>query len=393
MKLRVKSKGKIALIVVSCIVGVIIIAIIVVYLYIRSMISKINIVDNTGLDVISELQVDDMPNSVKANVDGNLGQVGSSNEGDKTIDLNIEEDEIDDEAVDMPVASEDEINDIESKIQNNIKSTEIKYDKNVFNLLLIGTDSRKSGGSGRSDAMILISINKKKKNITATSILRDIYLKIPGKDKNNRINTAFAYGGAKLLLDTIEQNFKIKVDKYVIVDFYAFIDMVDAVGGVTLKVTDADIPVINGYIKELNRLTGKGEDYECLTQAGTLLLNGKQALGYSRNRYVGTDFARTARQREVLEQVFDKVKGLKISKITDLMNSILPQVTTNMNEGEIMSLLFSLPSFIKYDINQVTIPTKGTYKDMRIRGMAVLGIDFEKNIKKLYESIYDEVKK
>lgn len=395
MNLIHKSKGRIVLIVLSGIAFIIIVVLLIIYLYIHGMISKINIVDNSDSKLVEDTVNEELADSAQHSEDEKVVQEGSINNqpvvnGNDIHKENVT-DNVDTDALDMPDASVDEVADIEEKIQSNIVKSDIKYNKSVFNILLIGSDSRKSGGTGRSDAMILISINKKKKTITATSILRDIYLKIPGRDKSNRINTAYAYGGADLLLDTIEQNFKIRVDKYATIDFYAFIEMVDAVGGVTLKVTKEDIPVINGYVKEINELTGKDVKSDCLTEPGTLLLSGKQALGYSRNRYVGnSDFSRTAKQREILEQVYNKVKKLKISEITDLMNSILPQITTNLKEGEIFSLLLALPSYIKYDIKQDTIPAKGTYKNMNIRGMSVLGIDFDKNIDRLYESIYAE---
>lgn len=239
--------------------------------------------------------------------------------------------------------------------------------------------------------MILVSINKKTKKIIVTSILRDIYLQIPGKKNNNRINEAYAFGGADLLMETIEQNFRIQVEQYASVDFYAFIDIVDAVEGVTLEVTEKEIPVINGYVMELNRLTGQEETKDLLTEPGTLLLSGKQALGYARNRYVGnSDFERTARQRRVLEQIFKKVKNSNLAEIKDLLNIILPHVTTNLTEGEMFSLILSLPSYIDYDIEQWSIPMTGTYTSKRIRGMAVLGIDFNKNIGELHRKVYDE---
>lgn len=374
-----KPRRKLALIILSCIAGLAAIVPVFAYFYIHSMIGKINIVDNSSF----------MQNGFENNPDMTAK---AADDADMQISVGSEEDAaaLTGEETDITAASEDEIAELEEKIKRNISTSEIKFDKNVLNILLIGSDSRKSGGTGRSDAMILISVNKKTKTITATSILRDIYLKIPGRDKSNRINAAFAYGGADLLLDTIEQNFKIEVDKYVIIDFYAFIDLVDAVGGVSLDVTEEDIPIINGYIEEINKLTGKDIRCDCLTEAGTLLLNGKQALGYSRNRYIGSDFSRTARQREVLEQVYNKVKKLKLTSIVDLMNRILPQITTNLKEGEIFSLILSLPSYIKYDIKQGAIPAKGTYENMNIRGMAVLGIDFEKNVRLLHESIYAE---
>jgi LCP family protein required for cell wall assembly len=349
------------------------------YLLVHSYINKINLVstvENTGLNITAEAEV--VPK-----------------------DLEIEQEEIEPfEDTDLDVTDSDlpdspvnEIATIEDDIRNNLEenSIPILYDKNVFNILLIGSDTRRSGGAGRSDAMILVSINKKTKKIIVTSILRDIFLQIPGKKNSNRINAAYAFGGADLLMETIEQNFRIQLDQYVSVDFYAFIDIVDAVEGVTVEVSEKEIPVINDYVMELNRLTGQEETKDCLTEPGILLLSGKQALSYARNRYVGnSDFERTARQRRVLEQIFKKVKSSDLADITDLLNIILPQVTTNLSEGEIFSLILSLPSYIDYDIEQWSIPMTGTYTSKRIRGMAVLGIDFNENIDELHNKVYDE---
>lgn len=289
---------------------------------------------------------------------------------------------------DSPVS---DIENAENEIRKNMEanSTTILSDKNVFNLLLIGTDARAKGENSRSDAMILVSINKKKKTITATSLLRDIYLQIPGKN-NNRLNAACAFGGPELLMDTIEQNFKVAVDRYVSVDFYVFMDIVDAVGGVTINVTKEEIPIINDYIAELNRLQGEANGVDYLTSSGELKLNGKQALGYARNRYIGTDFERTARQRRVLEQAFNKVKKLNLLELNKLLNKLLPEITTDLSEGDIFSLILSLPKYAGYELNQWSIPVDNSYQFMRIRGMEVITLDFNRNIEALRAKIYDE---
>lgn len=294
--------------------------------------------------------------------------------------------EPDPEDTEGPDSSQSDIDDADNAIINN--SGGIMSSKGVFNILLIGIDSRQNNSRGRSDSMILISINKKSKKIIATSIMRDSYVQIAGH-KNNRINAAFAFGGADLLIDTISQNFKIKIDRYAYINFFSFMDIVDSVGGVTLDVSEKEIPVINGYVKELNRLTNQSEGTDYLTTPGTLDLNGKQALGYARNRYVGhSDFERTARQRRVLEQIFNKAKKLNVVQLNSLLNKILPDVTTNLTEGELLNYVLSSPTFMKYDVEQFRIPMDNAYKGLRIRGMAVLGLDFEKNVKELQSRIY-----
>jgi len=383
-----KKSKKPVLVALSAVLAMAAIALLTLYLFVRSMIAKINIVDSAAPDLQEAFDVF-MPYFDLDGYGNGLAYADNAAVYDELIRENYDTSSAA-QVSDMPLAPYDEFADIEKSMQSNIANIGIKEDKNVFNILLIGNDTRQSGKRGRSDAMILVSVNKKAKTITATSILRDIYLKIPGRDKSNRINAAFAYGGANLLLDTIRQNFRIQVDKYVVIDFYAFIDMVDAVGGVTVEVSDEDIPIVNGYVKEINKLTGKEPDIDCLKEAGYLLLNGKQALGYCRNRYIGSDFSRTARQREVLEQIFNKAKKLKLSEIKELADRILPQITTNLQEKEIISLLLSVPAYIKYDIKQATVPVKGSYKNVNIRGMDVLVIDFVENIRFLHESLYIE---
>ena len=251
--------------------------------------------------------------------------------------------------------------------------------KDIFNILVVGCDSRKEGGVGRSDAMILFSVNEATEKIHMTSIMRDSYVSIPGRS-NNRINAAYAFGGGKLLLDTVETNFDVDVDKYVAFDFYSFVDVVDSIGGIDLEVTDAEIPVLNGYVKELNRLNGRPEGTYYVTESGMQHLNGTQALGYSRIRYVGNgDFERTNRQRKVIAKVFEKAKTLNLLEINDLLNTFLPQVKTNLTQEEILSLMLKALDYLQYDLDSLRLPTDDSFRYMRVNGMSVLGIDLEKN--------------
>lgn len=350
----------------------ILILFLIVYLIADSYINKMNLVAGSGAS---------RNNTVQSTLNNNIDE--------KEIELTQEEGE----KSSISDSPKEEVNLIENRIRMNMEENSIPllYDDEVLNILLIGTDKRVSGDSERSDAMMLVSVNKKTEKIIVTSLLRDIYLKIPGKN-NNRLNAAYAYGGAELLMETIEQNFKLKIDRFVSVDFYAFIEMVNIVGGVRLEVTQEEIPVINNYVKEINLLTGEAENKDYLTAPGEQQLNGKQALGYARDRYIGNnDFERTSRQRRVLEQIYLRVKGLNLIEWNEMLKKLLPQITTNLTEGELFTLILSLPSYIKFDIEQWSIPMASTYTSERIRGMAVLGIDFEKNISNLHEKVYDNV--
>lgn len=262
-------------------------------------------------------------------------------------------------------------------------------DEGVTNILLIGNDSRENGEDGRSDAMILLSISNKTKTIHLTSLLRDIYVDIPGY-KSNRLNAAYAYGGAELLMETIEQNFDIEVNRYMLVNFQAFANLVDAAGGVDLEVTNDEVQYINGYLVEYNQLEGKpeGTDYLDGSLSGMIHLNGPQALAYCRNRYIGTDFGRTERQRKVITAVIKNSPKALLSNPLELADGMLNNMTTNLSKSEISSLIMKAPFMIGYDVVQGTVPVEGSYSPATIRKMAVLEVDFEKNKQYLKQEIY-----
>lgn len=302
--------------------------------------------------------------------------------------------EPDDEDAEGEDSSDEDIAALEEYLEGNLNSDAdgLKFDdKNVKNILLIGTDNRSTDSKGsRSDSMIIISINRNTKKIVMTSVMRDIYLTIPGVG-GNRINAAYAYGGVELLLDTIEANFKISIDEYASVDFYSFMDVVDTVGGVTLDVTADEIKVMQGYIYELNELENAAPETDMIyaADAGKVTLNGKQALAYSRVRYVGNaDFERTERQRKVLTAIFNKAKGLSLSELNDLANVLLPRITTNLTQGDVLSLILHANEYLNYDVVSCRMPIDDSYSYMKIRGMSVLGIDFDKNRKYWYENVY-----
>lgn len=261
---------------------------------------------------------------------------------------------------------------------------EILFSENVFNILLIGSDGRKKDGGGRSDTNILVSINSSTKEITMTSLMRDSYVAIPGHE-NNRINAAYAYGGAKLLLKTIKTNFGVQVEKFAAVDFYAFIDIIDMIGGVDIEISDAEAEMMNQYIWEVNR----SEELDQLEGGGTTHLNGTQALAYVRLRKVGNaDFERTQRQRTVLAKIFEKVKKMNLLQLNELLRTLLPEIKTNMSEKEILNFLMKAPEYLQYDLKTLRIPADGTYESRRIRGMAVLEVDLDKNREILAQEIY-----
>ena len=259
----------------------------------------------------------------------------------------------------------------------------------VKNILLIGSDSRTEGKNGRSDAMILVSISSRTGSIHLTSLLRDIYVEIPGHD-GNRLNAAYAYGGPELLMETLEENFEIEVNRYMVVNFQAFANLVDAVGGVTLELSNEEVQYVNGDLVEYNQLQGRAEgtDYLDSGLSGAIHLNGPQALAYCRNRSIGSDFARTERQRKVISAAMKNAPIALVTNGSELVNGLLSNITTNLTSKELSGLFMQAPLMLTYDMVSGSIPLAGTYSNANIRGMAVLEIDFEANKAYIQKEIY-----
>ncbi len=305
-----------------------------------------------------------------------------------------EADEGDDYGEPVSEATSEEVVAIDDALQANLQALEEQselYGEDLFNLLLVGVDTRGSSYGGRSDAMILVSINRETKKIVMTSFLRDIYLSIP-RHGNNRLNAAHAFGGTDLLKETIQANFGISIDRCMVVNFYFVMDFVDAVDGVEVEITTEEIRVMNDYIKAHNKLLDNPEGTDILTNAdaGKKVLNGNQALAYSRVRYVGTDFARTGRQREVILACLDKVKEMKLSELDALMMEFLPRIKTDLTEGDCAMLLLLLLDISSYEIENFAIPVDGTWGNARINEMAVLIVDFRANSKAWVEAVGTE---
>lgn len=269
-------------------------------------------------------------------------------------------------------------------------SADLLSDSHVQNILLIGSDSRDTE-RGRSDSMILLSLNSQQNKLVMTSFMRDSFVTIPGYG-DGRLNAAFSYGGAELLMDTIEQNFHVEVNDYVQVDFFSFISIIDGFGGVEITLSDAEAQAVNEILhNEVNGLMGDAADADYLSGGGTLRLNGKQALSYSRIRYVGnSDFERTSRQREVLTQLFQELKTPNLAKIGSVISEVAPSLTTNMTTGELYTLSLKAPFLLGYSLEQLRIPAEGTYSGVTVGDAAVLQIDFAANIEQFRAEVYGE---
>ncbi len=260
----------------------------------------------------------------------------------------------------------------------------------VTNVLVIGTDSRDpSQENGRSDSMILVSLNSKTHKMYMSSFMRDAYVDIPGYG-SAKLNAAYSYGGADLLMDTIEANYNVKIDSYVSVTFKGFAGIIDSVGGVKITLSDDEANALNVILQsEVNEIMGDDVNDDLLSGGGTYKLDGKQALSYSRIRYTGNaDFERTERQRTVMNQVFKKIKSLNPAYIGSLFSKSVPQLTTNMSASDLYLLSLRLPTLLIYSTQQQQIPADGTWSNGSADGQDVLKVDFDANQKILADTVF-----
>ena len=237
---------------------------------------------------------------------------------------------------------------------------------NILNILLIGQDRKEGQIRARSDTVLLCTFQKSEKVLTMTSFLRDLYVRIPGY-KNNRLNAAYAAGGMKLLNQTLEANFGIQVDGNVEVDFTQFAQIIDLLDGVTLTLRQDEANAIND--------SAPGNVTEGLQH-----LNGQQALAYIRLRKLDSDgdFSRTNRQRKLLAALLEAYKDAGISTMLSLLDVILPMITTDLTESDILAYAKELfPLLPELEIRSQCIPAEGTYSYKTIRNMAVLVADMD----------------
>ncbi len=263
------------------------------------------------------------------------------------------------------------------KANEYISSSELKHDDDVYNILIIGTDERESQENYRSDTMILASIDKKNGKIKLTSFLRDMWTYIPARDRSAKLNATCSYGGPQMVMDTLEYHFKVKIDKYVMINFDVFKTVINDLGGITLTITEAEAANIT-----------KEAGFNC--KSGTRLVKGRTALWYARIRHLDSDFNRTARQRKVIQAVIDKAKQSSIPTLMKVLDDVLPEIQTDINKTEMAKLgVNAFLKYLNYDIEEQQIPAKGTWSNAWVGSQQVLKADFDENEKILKKFIYE----
>lgn len=270
-----------------------------------------------------------------------------------------------------------------SIITNDLDNKDLKGYRNIA---VFGVDSRDNAleKSTHSDTIIIVSINKKTKDVKLLSIYRDTYVDIPDKGFN-KINAAYFKGGYSLALNTINKNFDLNVKEYVTVNFNALTKVIDLLGGITLDITKEELKYVNGYTKELNQINGTNVGK--LEAAGTQVVNGTHATAYARIRYTkGGDFKRAERQRIVIDKILEKAKSTDIVTLTSIVNEIFPQIYTNLDSLDMLSLAKDL---LSYNITEQSGFPFNNSAEYYKKVSYVFPINLSDNVTKLHEFLFD----
>lgn len=272
------------------------------------------------------------------------------------------------------------------KSNSHISSFSLKKSPLITNILLLGVDNREGeSGFQRADTMMLISIDHLHQKIKFTSFLRDSYVEIPGHGMN-KLNAASSLGGIQLTIDTIEYNYKIKINKYMEVDFNAFTAIIDALGGVDVPVTAREAAYLNSTWYKWS-LTGNRIYFE---SGDSVHMDGEHALMFSRIRKLDSDVQRTRRQRLVVNSIRQKAADAKPSDLAKAAWDILPYLRTDMGGIKTSNLAIgSILLYRHYDILQTTAPRSDTWTDRSIPNVgSVVYFDVEQNSTILKNFIY-----
>lgn len=269
-----------------------------------------------------------------------------------------------------------------------IADSELQHAEYIKNILLIGVDAREGeeAEKTRSDTMMLVTIDTRNNQIKLTSFLRDMYLEIPDY-REDKLNAAQRHGGTQLLVDTLEYNFKIRIDNYMLVSFEMFTTIIDKLGGVDVEITEKEAKYINSK-DHMSREDGFA--FPDTLSGGMQHFTGAQALWYSRIRYLDSDFMRTARQRKVISALVKKATQQQPTTLLSMAEEIMPMIRTDLTEDEIMNLGLHALTYLQYDIVQQQIPAQDAYKSGKRRSQDVLLPDMDKNRSLLKTFIFEK---
>ncbi len=241
--------------------------------------------------------------------------------------------------------------------------------KGITNIALFGVDAP-IGQRGRSDAIMIVTIDRNSKKIKLSSIIRDSYVNIPDRGMD-KVNHAYAFGGPELALKTLNSNFHLDIKNFATVNFTTLPKIVDILGGVSIEVTSAEASKISG-----------------ISSAGTYNLTGAQALEYSRIRKIDSDFARSERQRTVMEAIIKKMLDKPVTSYPGILSKIMPLVTTNMAANDILSIAGNVVTSGIRTVEQNRFPEDSYSSGQTIKGIYYYVFNRESAIHSIGKYIY-----
>ena len=261
--------------------------------------------------------------------------------------------------------------------------------KGYRNIALLGIDSRADdyGTGNRSDCIIIASINEKTKEVKLLSVYRDTYVYVTenGNKKLDKITHAYSYGGAQNTLKSLNEALDLNITEYVTVNFEAVIAAVNALNGVEIDITSEELKYINDYIDATSQSSGVKSSH--LSKAGRQTVDGVQAVAYSRIRYTaGGDYKRTERMRTVVTAMAKKAKTLNIGQLNKLADEILPRVSKNIENNDIIALI---PSALSFDITE-SLGWPYNVKGITTTAWYGVPVTLESNVIKLHKELFGQ---
>lgn len=247
-----------------------------------------------------------------------------------------------------------------------------EYSASVRNIALFGIDARE-GGVGRSDSIMIATIDTTHNKLKLTSIMRDSYVDIKGHGYD-KVNHAYAFGGPELAINTLNRNFDLNIEDFVAVNFSTLPRVIDKLGGVQINITSEEVSHING-----------------ISSPGVYTLNGAQALEYSRIRYAtGGDYQRTQRQRNILNALFKKMLSMNVTSYPSLLNEILPMIHTSLKPKEILDLGNEVLKMNNSTLEQERFPRDGYCEGKMINGVYYLTFDKATTVQQIHNYIFED---
>ena len=272
----------------------------------------------------------------------------------------------------------------------NIAETSEEQETGYLNVALFGLDSREGdlGKGNRSDTMMIASLNKATGEVKLVSVYRDTLLKLDD-GSYNKANAAYAFGGPEGAISMINRSMDMDISKYVAVNFNALVDVIDALGGLDITLTDAEVVHMNNYCVETSKVTGA--DYTKIEPevAGTNHLNGVQAVSYSRIRYTGGgDFERTSRQRHVLELIAEKAQSASFSTLNKIIDKVFPQVSTNFTITEMIAYAKDIAKYKLGD--SMGFPDNNSFDMLDVVGSVVIPETLTSNVENVHKFLFGD---